>query len=75
MSPRENPKIPCGGAGADALGVDQAHPAAAFDPDVGMVVVAGDLDTDFIGDLDDRLPALDLVLLIVDRDFGHNHLN
>ena len=47
------------------VGGDQLE---GVDADVGMVAIAGDLDANFIRNLDDGLAFLGFVYLVVDRD-------
>jgi hypothetical protein len=52
----------------------EAHPAAAFDSDIGVIAIPGDMDTDLIRNLDDGSAFFDLVHLTVQRELRHNRL-
>ena len=58
-----------------ALDLDQAHPATAFDPDIGMVAIPRDLNANIIRHLDDRLSLRGLIDLSIDRDLRHKKLD
>ena len=58
----------------NAFDFNEAHPAAAFDSNVRVVAVPGDLDAHFVRNLNDGLTFFRVVRLSVDRELGHNSL-
>jgi hypothetical protein len=58
-----------------AFHLDEAHPAASFDSNIGVVTVPRNLDAYFIRDLNDCLTFFRFVRLSVDRELGHNRLD
>ena len=55
------------------FGLDQTHPAAAFNSDVGVVAIPGDSNADLVSDLDDGLARINRVDLTVKRELRHNY--
>ena len=58
-----------------AFRLNEAHPATAFDTDVGVVAIAGNLDAHVVRHLDDRFAFFSLVCLSVNRELGHKELD